>query len=262
MRKYLSIVFLIFFVIELTSCNESLDNQLIDDRAKLPASIGDISYDYNKSWDYHVYIEENGNYIPFIVLSSDYNGYCLLLREYLLDDLIEYNSPGEYGSYYKDSNIDKYLNDVYYFNFSEKIRNLIYNSQIEITTKNAIDTHNNETEIISRKVFILSANEVNASLGSIFIKEGTTLSYFENIKNRVALHENGKSDSWMLRTPALSGGNNLIGVGIDGSVGIGGINGMEGINKSSVRPAFCIPSETKIIQKNNIIEGQKVFCIQ
>lgn len=262
MGKYLTITFLIFCIIGFTSCSGTIDNKSIDYRTKLPTSISDISYDYNKSWGYHIYIEENGDYVPFIVLSSNYNGYCLLLREYLLDDLIEYNSPGEYGSYYKNSNIDEYLNDVYYLKFSENIRNLILNSQIEITTKNAIDTHNNETEIISRKVFLLSANEVNATLGSICIKEGNILSYFKNIKNRVALHENRESDSWMLRTPALSGGNNLIGIGNDGSVGIGSINGMDGVNEGSVRPAFCIPAETRIIEKNNIIEGQNVFCIQ
>lgn len=44
-------------------------------------------------------------------------------------------------------------------------------SEIEISTKKAIDTHEKETETIMRNIFLLSANEVNGSLGSISLKE-------------------------------------------------------------------------------------------
>ncbi len=258
--KSFFVTFLAFCILCLTSCSNYTSDQTIHNEIKSPTCVGDISYDNDKSFGYHVYIEENGDFVPFLVLSSDYNGYCLLLREYLLDSLMEYNYPGEYGSYYKDSRIDKYLNNVYYLNFSEKVRKLILNSDIKITTKNAIDTHDKETEIISRKVFLLSASEINDKMHYTYLDEGDKIAYFKDIKNRVALHENGECDSWMLRTPALQGVNDLMAIGPDGSIGMGGINGMEGVNKISVRPAFCIPSETKIIQKN--IEGQNVFCIQ
>lgn len=33
-------------------------------------------------------------------------------------------------------------------------------------------------------------------------------------------------------------------------------------DESGIRPAFCISSETQIIQSNNIIKGQNVFCIK
>ena len=264
MKKYLLIIFCLFCSIVFSSCDDEIYSQGIDfnDKIDLPTSISEISYDYNKSWGYRAYIEEDGDYVPFIVLSSDYNGYCLLLREYLLDELIEYNVPGEYGSYYSDSKVDTYLNETYYWVISEDLRNKIIDSQIEITTRNAIDTHNDETEIISRKIFLLSANEVNASLSNILLKEGAPLSYFKEIENRTALHENGEADSWMLRTPALSGGNNLIGVGYDGSVGMGSISGIDGINESSVRPAFCVPLETKIELSSDIVEGKDVFFIK
>lgn len=37
------------------------------------AIISDISYDNNKD-EYEVYVKENGKYVPFLVLQSDYQG--------------------------------------------------------------------------------------------------------------------------------------------------------------------------------------------
>ena len=66
----------------------------------------------------------------------------------------------------------------------------------------------------------------------------------------------------MIRTPALEDGNTVIAVGYDGSIGVGGINGLNEIYESSVRPAFCLSNETRIVQRDDIIDGQSIFCIQ
>ena len=72
----------------------------------------DLIYENNETSVYRVYLEENNQYVPFIVLScANYKG-CLLLREHLLDENVNYNNAQEYASYYKDSNIDNYLNNV------------------------------------------------------------------------------------------------------------------------------------------------------
>ena len=237
-----------------TSCSEKVS------KVGNPTTVGDISYDNDSSFGYRVYVLEETRYVPFLVLTNDYYGNCLLLRENLLDDLQEYNTPSEYGSYYQNSKIDEYLNDTYFSLISDEVKNQIVDTSIEITTKNAIDTRNKEVETISRKIFLLSANEVKAGLGYVALNEGIELKYFTNTKNRIARHENGEADTWMLRTPARNGSNNLIGVAYDGSVGIGGINGLDGVNTSSVRPAFCVPTDAKITQRKDVVEGQSVFC--
>ncbi len=42
---------------------------------------------------------------------------------------------------------------------------------------------------------------------------------------------------------------------------MGGINTIAGISENAVRPAFCISTDIPIIQSEDIIEGEKVFCI-
>ena len=181
----------------------------------------------------------------------------------MLDDCIPYNTPGQYASYYKESNVDQFLNNQYYAQLSKNLKRLIVESKIAITTKNAIDTHKNETEIIIRNIFLLSANEVNASLGGITVKEGDELSFFKSIKNRVATFENLEKSSWMLRTPALRDSNTIIGVGGDGSVGIGGINSIDGLCENALRPVFCLSSTTPIILYDDVVaDGQSVFCVK
>ena len=68
--SYLSIfVCLMMFI--LSSCGFDKNN----------ATISDISYDNNKD-EYEVYVKENGKYVPFLVLQSDYqDGKTLLLRK-------------------------------------------------------------------------------------------------------------------------------------------------------------------------------------
>lgn len=228
----------------------------------LPTIIGEIAYDENSPWGYRIYIEENGELTPFIVLTSNYKGNCLVLREFLLQDLHQYNWGGEFGAYYNGSTIDKFLNQNYYSRLSQDIRSLIVTSEIEITSKDAIDTHNNDIEIIKRSIFLLSANEVNVSLSKIALKEGETLTYFKKVQNRIATFENFEKCSWWLRTPALRNGDIVIAIGDDGIVGMGGINTIAGASETGVRPAFCVPANTHIIFNNDDIHGNLLFTIR
>lgn len=41
-------------------------------------TIHDIAYDVNEKWGYTVYLEENGEYVPYLVLSGDYGGNVLV----------------------------------------------------------------------------------------------------------------------------------------------------------------------------------------
>ena len=246
MKKLILFLIILLIFLGMSGCENKSEN--IENNINQPPTVlGDIAYDVNKDYGYRVYIKEDDKYCPYLVLTNNYNGNCLLLREYLLNEFTYYNLSGEYGSYYKNSHIDEYLNNVYYQRLSDDLKNIIINSQIEITTKNAIDTHKKETEIISRKIFLLSANEVNSGLAYILVKEGPVLSYFKDMDNRLALYEDGKAMSWWLRTPALEDGNTVIAVGYDKSIGIGGINGPEGPYESSIRPAFCLSNQIRML---------------
>ena len=217
--------------------------------------VSDIAYDSKNGTNCRVYIKEKENdtkYTPFLVLTSNYNDTCLLIREHLLDDLQEYNKSSEYGAYYKDSEIDKYLNEKYFSTLSKRLQEVIITTDLEIATKNAIDTHKKETEIIKRKVFLLSATEVNSSLTSMTVKEGKELLYFKNIDNRIRTYENGETDTWLSRSSALCGSNSIITIIYNGGEGVAELNGVDGPITLSVFPAFCIDKNTPIVKRNDM----------
>ncbi|MBF1005936.1 MAG: hypothetical protein HXK79_02225, partial [Lachnospiraceae bacterium] len=72
-------------------------------------TISSIAYSSLKSKDdYRVYIKEDGKYVPFLVIDNGYEeGSTLILREEILAETKRMN---EYSSYYKDSEIDRFLN--------------------------------------------------------------------------------------------------------------------------------------------------------
>lgn len=217
--------------------------------------VSDIAYDSKNGTNCRVYIKEKENdtkYTPFLVLTSNYNDTCLLIREHLLDDLHKYNKSSEYGSYYKDSEIDKYLNNNYFNNLSKRLQEIIITTDIEIATKNAIDTHKKENEVIKRKIFLLSATEVNSSLTSMTVKEGKELFYFKNIDNRIRTYENGETDTWLSRSAALCGSNSIITIIYNGGEGVAELNGVDGPITLSVFPAFCIDKNTPIVKRNDM----------
>ena len=156
-----------------------------------------IAYNkFKEKDDYRVYVKEDGKYIPFLVIANEYvPGSTLLLRESILD---EFRRMNDYSSYYKDSEIDRFLNSEYY-NTLKEIHRLIKNTPIEIYSKEAIGFSGDETEYINRHIFLLSRKE----LCSDFENEGKELDYFNEVKNRISYY-NGKPMSWLLRTPVGS----------------------------------------------------------
>lgn len=225
-----------------------------------------------------VYIEEDGVSVSFIVITNNHDGSCLLLREYLLDDCVPYNDSGEYGSYYSHSVVDDFLNEGYLSRLSDGLQDIIVKSNVEITSKNAMDTHGNvvdvvrrrifrlskigtikndideqdgDIEVIRRKVFLLSASEIGVSLSHIALQEGEPLPYFKDNDTRVASYNDSEGDSWLLRTSALRDGNTVFCVAGDGVVEMVGVSSVTGYNNCGVRPAFCIPSGTPVIVDGN-----------
>lgn len=226
---------------------------------KAPETISELAYDKENSYDYRIYLEEDGELTSFLVLTSNDNN-SLVLREHLLDEFINYNDTGEYGSYYAESNVDNYLTNIYWSSLSEKVQQTIIPCEIEITSKEAIDTHEKKTETINRNVFLLSVNELNASLNYSALKEGEPLTYFKKPENIIATLDNNEPKPWLLRTPALRDSNTVFGVSDTGVIGMGGVNDITGDARSGVRPAFYIPNNTPIIETE--FDGETVFCLK
>lgn len=155
-------------------------------------TIDDLSYDNNSKENYIVYIEENNVYEPYLVLTSDYGGNVLLLRKNLMTESRPYkeNKTGlwashEYGSYYEDSSIDEYLNSEFYERLSQSVKDALVESEIEITDKGSYHSMERISINISRKIFLLSLEELGAvGSSSISVKEGKPLKCFEDDYNR------------------------------------------------------------------------------
>ena len=223
-----------------------------------PETVADLAYSEDNRTSSRIYLKENGVETAFLVLDADYGGSCLLLREALTDDPQPYNTPQDCSSYYSGSTIDRYLNETYFPLLSETVQAQIPETAIPITTKHAINTHANETENILRKVFLLSAYEVDTPAGASFIREGEPLQYFRT-NSRIASRSDGSAGSWMLRTAALQERNNVFGVSEAGIAGIGGINGSSGPYQNGVRPAFCLPRDLPVSPCT--ISGKQEFCL-
>ena len=213
-------------------------------------TISSIAYSSLKSKDdYRVYVKEYGKYVPFLVIDNGYEeGSTLLLREEILAETKRMN---EYSSYYKDSEIDRFLNGSYYENLKE-IHSLIESTAVEIVKDEAIGSTGEGTEKINRNVFLLSAYE----LGFDMEKEGRRLGYFSNPDNRIC-HLNGESVSWLLRTPNTWERSVVCCLTYDGALG-----SWNAYAKCGIRPAFSVNSLAKLKKKEGIIDGKKVYVME
>jgi len=131
-----------------------------------PTTIADIAYDVrNRGADYRIYLQENGRFVPYLVLTANYSGSrnALLLREHLLDREIAFNpSPRghglwawqDFGAYYSDSNIDNFLNTEFISTLCETVIAVIVPSEIMITDKSSIGVTGLTSTNITRYILL------------------------------------------------------------------------------------------------------------
>ena len=244
--------------------------------SEMPKTLTDIAYDVDERLGYTVQIKENEKYAPYLVLTNNYNdnGDVLLLRQYLLDELVAYKSPNDKGnydidtiaSYYETSDIDSFLNGEFYERLPSEVQNIIVESTIEITAKESIGRGGKEIVNIARKIFLLSYTELNAANSGYrirtFLTEGKPLEYFIERSSRVAYHSNGETSHWWLRTVSTATYSFASVVMDEGSIvsaptySLGsGING----HISAVRPAFCLPQDISI--KKIELNGEEMYVL-
>ncbi len=219
-------------------------------------TLKDIAFDVNKKAGYTVYIEENSTFVPYLVLTSNYNGQALLLRKELLNEAHTFNDDSYgYSGYYKDSSIDKFLNSDFLSTLDPQIQNSIVSSEITITSKSSLGVTGTDTESIVRKVFLLSYTELGFSLYGAINKEGKPLKYFDDTNNRIAFSDK-EASSWWLRSSETWGSNTACGIGPEGSCGYGSVDAENG-----VRPAFCLKNTQLIEKSEKVLTGQIVYVI-
>lgn len=229
---------------------------IIEILTKEAETLGELAYDENKRFGYTVYIKEDSKYVPYFVLTSDYNGQALLLREELMIKTHVFHEEG-YGcvSYYKESSIDRFLNEEFIALLDPKIQEAIVDSEIVITAKESIGRAGEETEVIERKVFLLSRAELAFTNFGPVLKEGESLVYFRRPKNRIA-YRNETPTSWWLRSPEVYWFN--VACAMDEEMGMG----ISSVTKENgVRPAFCLNNELEVELREDVIEGQAVYVI-
>jgi len=224
----------------------------------------DLAYDVNPKRGYTVYLKEGNTYVPYLVVSSNYGDNVLLLRRELLKDTMPYNenerhmwASHEYGGYYENSSIDRYLNSEFINRFSQTVQDEIVYSKITITDKSSLGVTGNKTTEISRKVFLLSLKELNGAESYASVSEGSTIKFFaDNYNRRSAYLPNGEKSAYWTRTPETWETYNVFTIGHK-ATGAGSAD-----IDSGVRPAFSLSKSTSIKQRLDIVTEQAVYVIE
>lgn len=253
-RIFVSICMCVSFLFLVSGCRQE----------KKAETVSDLAYDNGKEVN-EIYVCENNKYVPYIVVTDDYNGNTLLLRREVLDKPLAFN---DYGSYYPGSQVDQYLNTTFLKTLTG-MQNSILETEIPVTSKLSIGTCGTETETISRKVFLLSCSEADIHSENM-TKEGAALEYFKDKGKFILqdkLNEKGipvscqlsaerceTEPSVWLRTPNTYYASCPYVIGADNR--IGAANAYE---KNGVRPAFTVPGNLAVTQSKDIVDGKYVY---
>ena len=266
-KKKIIIAAILIAVISITFVDVALS--VWYNREEEHTTLENIAYDKSKRMTV-VYIKEDNEYAPYMVLESNYGGNVLLLRQYLLPEAMPYEpSPhgngfwaGEYGSYYEESSIDEFLTTDFLNVFSSNMQKAIVDSTIKVTDKASYNSGPNRASVthkIDRKVFLLSSVELgdDFSVGRCMTKEGTALKYFESDRQslRSACMANGKRWPYWTRTPWIWENWEVSVIGIE-KTGSSPADKLLG-----VRPAFCLEKDTAVHKDSSIIEGKSVYVL-
>jgi hypothetical protein len=213
--------------------------------------IGDVAYDVTRE-ETCVYIREEGVYVPFVVVSSQYTeGNTLLLRKEIIADRHRTN---DYSSYYENSEIDVFLNSEYYARLDD-IESYINRTDISITDDTALGWGSADIKVIERDVFLLSCKELDFGSNVVAGEEGKALHYFSVVENRLA-YEGEETVGWILRTPNTSFLSLVYVMRADGVLDM-----TNAFDYVGIRPAFCVKSQTPILKRKDVVYGKEVYVL-
>lgn len=221
-----------------------------------PKVISDLCYGKSKTSDFFVYVLENGEYIPYIVIDTDNYGEdkVLLMRKnaYMKEMMYrDENAYGAGGAYYNGCIVDDFLENEFYYFFSDGMRTIIINAPVKIHSFNYVSKRKNigdaHLETISRHVFVLSRPECSPY---------TDVPYeFEDTDEGAvipAVHENPIPYHTWLRSEELGGDDTGVSVCYKGHVTA---NHIQGWRDHYVRPVFIVKANEPIKLSDNILNG-------
>lgn len=199
--------------------------------------------------DCTIYLCEESGFVPYLVLTDAYadDKACLLLRCDLLEETGIYQENHRYSGYYADSTVDRYLNACFYETLSDCLQRYLQLVPVEITCKSSLWGGEGKTEYIERYIFLLSVYEISGRSSTTQLKEGKPLGYFDSDQRRTAFSKSAEACSWWLRTPNIWYDNIVYAVNPQGAIDVGGTGQSGRASKSGIRPAFCLPSQMKIV---------------
>lgn len=156
----------------------------------------------------------------------------------------------------ESSTIHSYLNSTFLNLFDSNIKDAIKQVKIPYRKNGGSDgTNQSGANGLSCKIFLLSGYEVGwtSSDNQYFPQDGAKLSYFEagtgtSANSKRIANFNGAAAKWWLRSPSTSSTASVWRVVDDGNYDYRSATFPIG-----VRPAFILPSETKI-SKNGLIK--------
>lgn len=245
--RHVRLLLLLLIPLFLVGCTES--------PPEVPTVLADLAYSEGAEESrYTVWLPEGGELVPYLVLTDDYGGNCLLLRKFLLEEPAVFNSNVLYSGYYEDSRIDRMLSGAFRETLPEEVRALLVTVQIPITARDSLWGGEPAITELSREIFLLSAAEVSDQSWQTIAAEGQHLEYFSSRERRIGFHADGTPSSWWLRTPNTWYHNVVCGVDRTGVIGIGGVGafGEDGEYSNGVRPAFCLKPETPIYMEDGV----------
>ena len=243
--------------------------QLIAD-CQAKTNLAQLAYENIKLIERPIYIKEytspsEYSYVPYTVVTDDYNGKVLLLRK---DVTVGKGIPINKGfsfatsqfrenasSYYKGSYMDEYLNEEYIFRFSDYVNKHIVETNIEITN----DEDEKELEAMKTKIFLLSLNEYNLGKDASCLKEGNKLSYFKKKSARSILVSDEKSEYMGYWTRTRDIYDDEIAYVVSDR---GGSGWQDCGDYATIRPAFCMDGNTKIELSEEAVSGKKVYVLK
>lgn len=221
-------------------------------------TIGYISYDYNSTLGYTIYIKEDNEYVPYLVLAYNYNNtnnaLCLrknvvggskyieyyngtIAKDRIYDGWLEMQSDTKY----QETDVDKYLTGEFLERFDTKLLGRISNTELSFSEYGYEKGLYYNYEI-GRQFFILSLTELNYSgiNRDNQTKNTMKLKYF-NSNNLRAFNDSGIESPYWTRTSYFASEYYMVGY-------TGGVTTTGNNAKFGVRPAFTIANNTKIVK--------------
>lgn len=236
-------------------------------------TIGYISHDYNSTLGYTIYIKEDNEYVPYLVLTYNYNNtnnaLCLrknvvggskyiedyngtISKDRIYDGWLEMQSDAKY----QETDVDKYLTGEFLKRFDTNLLSKICNTKLSFSEYGYEKGvyHNYE---LNRQFFILSLTELNyrGTNHDNQTKNTMKLKYF-NSNNLMAFNDSGIESPYWTRTAYFASEYYMVGY-------TGGITTTGDSAKFGVRPAFTIANDTKLtkIYDQNLMQDIYVLDI-